>query len=77
MRYFTKSSKQFRACEYLVRKHSERGDKIIIFSDDVPALILYCKQLSKVSEQAAREIQESGSSSADRISLALLTHSFF
>ena len=37
-----------RTCEYLVRYHVARGDKIIIFSDDVPALILYCEGLKPV-----------------------------
>ena len=37
-----------RTCEYLVRYHVKRGDKIIIFSDDVPALILYCQGLQNV-----------------------------
>ena len=37
-----------RTCEYLVRYHTKRGDKIIIFSDDVPALILYCQGLQHV-----------------------------
>jgi DNA excision repair protein ERCC-3 len=39
--------RKFRACEYLVKYHSKRGDKIIIFSDDVPALILYCEALQE------------------------------
>ena len=29
---------KFIACEYLVRMHEERGDKIIVFSDDIFAL---------------------------------------
>jgi DNA excision repair protein ERCC-3 len=37
---------KFRVCEYLVNHHTKRGDKIIIFSDDVPALVLYCEALS-------------------------------
>jgi len=39
--------RKFRACEYLVKYHSKRGDKIIIFSDDVPALKLYCEALDE------------------------------
>lgn len=42
---YTLNPRKFRACEYLVKYHSKRGDKIIIFSDDVPALILYCTAL--------------------------------
>lgn len=47
---YTLNPRKFRACEYLVNYHSKRGDKIIIFSDDVPALILYCEALKKVKE---------------------------
>ena len=36
---------KFRACEYLMRYHEERGDKIIIFSDNVIALRLYGNKL--------------------------------
>jgi DNA excision repair protein ERCC-3 len=37
---------KFRVCEYLVRFHTQRGDKIIIFSDDLPALFYYCELLT-------------------------------
>ena len=33
---------KFRTAEFLLKYHCARGDKIILFSDDVPALILYC-----------------------------------
>lgn len=36
---------KFKACEYLMHRHKARGDKIILFSDDVPALLLYCELL--------------------------------
>ena len=39
---------KFRTCEYLVNYHAARGDKIIIFSDDLPALMLYCSSLKGV-----------------------------
>ena len=39
--------RKFRACEYLVKYHEKRGDKVIIFSDDVVALILYSEALCK------------------------------
>jgi hypothetical protein len=29
---------KFHACQYLIEYHEERGDKIIVFSDDVWAL---------------------------------------
>ena len=38
---------KFRMCEYLMKFHEERGDKIILFSDDVMALILYCEALGR------------------------------
>lgn len=47
---YTLNPTKFRACEYLVKYHSSRGDKIIIFSDDVPALIMYCEYLRPVCE---------------------------
>lgn len=47
---YTLNPRKFRVCEYLVRMHSERGDKIIIFSDDVPALMMYCEALLPVKE---------------------------
>lgn len=47
---YTLNPRKFRACEYLVNFHTKRGDKIIIFSDDVPALILYCEALTTVTK---------------------------
>jgi len=38
---------KFRACEYLVRHHEARGDKTIVFSDNIFALITYAKQLNR------------------------------
>ena len=29
---------KFRACEYLMRHHEARGDKVIVFSDNIFAL---------------------------------------
>jgi DNA repair helicase Rad25 len=37
---------KFRACEFLVRHHEARGDKTIVFSDNIFALIAYAKQLN-------------------------------
>lgn len=36
---------KFKSAEYLLKYHRSRGDKVILFSDDVPALILYCEEL--------------------------------
>jgi DNA excision repair protein ERCC-3 len=47
---YTLNPTKFRVCEYLVKYHSSRGDKIILFSDDVPALIMYCEALKPVCD---------------------------
>eukprot|EP01033_Poteriospumella_lacustris_P016024 gene16024-11469_t len=47
---YTLNPTKFRVCEFLVKYHCNRGDKIIIFSDDVPALIMYCEALKPVCE---------------------------
>lgn len=41
------SSLQFIACEFLIREHERRGDKIIVFSDDVFALQTLASRLEK------------------------------
>ena len=38
---------KFQACQYLIRTHEQRGDKIIVFSDDIFALKTYAKALGK------------------------------
>ena len=38
---------KFRACEYLMRYHEARGDKVIIFSDNVFALKEYATRLNR------------------------------
>ncbi|XP_071715451.1 general transcription and DNA repair factor IIH helicase/translocase subunit XPB1-like [Rutidosis leptorrhynchoides] len=38
---------KFRACEYLIRSHEERGDKIIVFADNLFALKIYAEKLEK------------------------------
>lgn len=38
---------KFRMCQYLVKFHEERGDKVIIFSDNVFALEVYGARLQK------------------------------
>ena len=37
---------KFRICQYLIKLHSARNDKIIVFSDNVFALIHYAKKLN-------------------------------
>ena len=38
---------KFIHCEYLVKMHEERGDKIIVFSDDIFALEWLAKYLER------------------------------
>ncbi|KHO02008.1 Xeroderma pigmentosum group B protein (XP-B) [Metarhizium album ARSEF 1941] len=38
---------KFQACQYLINYHESRGDKIIVFSDNVYALEAYAKKLMK------------------------------
>jgi DNA excision repair protein ERCC-3 len=38
---------KFQACQYLIKYHESRGDKIIVFSDNVYALEAYARRLMK------------------------------
>lgn len=38
---------KFRTCEYLIQMHEKRGDKIIVFSDNICALKFYATKLNK------------------------------
>lgn len=38
---------KFRACEFLIRYHERRNDKIIVFSDNVFALKYYAKKMGR------------------------------
>ncbi|KAJ1735910.1 DNA repair helicase RAD25 [Coemansia biformis] len=38
---------KFRACQYLIRFHENRGDKIIVFVDNVFSLLAYARTLGK------------------------------
>jgi len=40
---------KFLACKYLINLHESRGDKIIVFSDNLFALKTYAKELKKPS----------------------------
>jgi superfamily II DNA or RNA helicase len=37
---YVMNPRKFQACQYLIRYHEERGDKIIVFSDNVHALVV-------------------------------------
>jgi len=49
---------KFRACEYLVRYHERRGDKVIVFSDDVFALLRYARALKRPAIYGATKESE-------------------
>lgn len=38
---------KFRACEYLIHYHEERGDKIIVFADNIYAIEVYARKIGK------------------------------
>lgn len=38
---------KYRACEYLVRYHEARGDKVLVFADDIYTLQLYAFKMGK------------------------------
>jgi DNA excision repair protein ERCC-3 len=38
---------KFRACEYLVRRHEHRGDKVMVFADNIFALKEYARRLKR------------------------------
>eukprot|EP00941_MAST-03F_sp_MAST-3F-sp1_P001904 g1904.t1 len=45
--FYTMNPNKFRACEFLVKYHEERGDKILVFSDHVFALRLYAEKMRR------------------------------
>ncbi|ESZ93390.1 DNA repair helicase RAD25 [Sclerotinia borealis F-4128] len=44
----TMNPRKFQACQFLIDYHEKRGDKIIVFSDNVFALHVYAQRLGKV-----------------------------
>ncbi len=44
---YTLNPNKFRACQHLIQQHEDRGDKILVFSDNVFALKMFAKQLGK------------------------------
>ncbi|KAK6596773.1 DNA repair helicase RAD25 [Botrytis cinerea] len=44
----TMNPRKFQACQFLIDYHEKRGDKIIVFSDNVYALHVYAQKLGKV-----------------------------
>lgn len=44
----TMNPRKFQACQFLIDYHEKRGDKIIVFSDNVYALHVYAQKLQKV-----------------------------
>jgi hypothetical protein len=39
---YVMNPRKFQACQYLIRVHEERGDKVIVFSDNLFALKVRC-----------------------------------
>ncbi|GAA5908027.1 TFIIH/NER complex ATPase/helicase subunit SSL2 [Sporobolomyces salmoneus] len=48
MLLYCMNPKKFQACQFLIQYHENRGDKIIVFSDNVFALEAYAKKLGKL-----------------------------
>ncbi|KAF8591090.1 DNA repair helicase rad25 [Ramaria rubella] len=48
MLLYCMNPRKFQACQFLIRFHEGRGDKIIVFSDNVYALEAYAKKLGKL-----------------------------
>lgn len=46
--YYTMNPRKFQACQFLIDYHEKRGDKIIVFSDNVYTLERYAKALGKL-----------------------------
>jgi DNA excision repair protein ERCC-3 len=44
---FTMNPRKFQACQFLINYHEKRGDKVIVFSDNVYALEKYAVKLGK------------------------------
>ena len=44
---FTMNPRKFQACQFLIDYHEKRGDKVIVFSDNVYALTSYARRLGK------------------------------
>jgi len=48
MLLYSMNPKKFQSCQFLIKYHEGRGDKIIVFSDNVYALEAYAKKLGKL-----------------------------
>lgn len=44
---YVNNPNKFLACHYLINLHESRGDKIIVFSDNLFALKMYAKKLKR------------------------------
>ena len=45
--FFVMNPNKFRACQFLIKYHERRNDKIIVFSDNVYALKYYAKEMKR------------------------------
>ncbi|CAL1716835.1 unnamed protein product [Somion occarium] len=48
MLLYCMNPRKFQACQFLIKYHEDRGDKIIVFSDNVYALEAYARKLGKL-----------------------------
>lgn len=44
---YVNNPNKFLACQYLIKLHESRGDKVIVFSDNLFALKMYAKKLKR------------------------------
>ena len=49
MMLYCMNPNKFQACQFLIKYHEDRGDKIIVFSDNVFALEVSCLMLLSLS----------------------------
>lgn len=56
---------KFQACQFLIRYHEERGDKVIVFSDNVYALEVsdyVCSDVHKYAHKSQRLMPDGSTS---------------
>lgn len=47
MLFYVMNPNKFRVCQFLIKYHEKRNDKIIVFSDNIFALVNYAKRLGR------------------------------
>ncbi|GAM84060.1 hypothetical protein ANO11243_020510 [Dothideomycetidae sp. 11243] len=74
----TMNPRKFQACQFLIDFHERRGDKVIVFSDNVYALVSYARKLGKPciygeTPQREREMVLANFQQNDSVSTILLS----